>query len=265
MNVDVILPAGGRIGGDFAAETATEIKALLQIGEQTILERTLGALRALDQVGRIVVIGPHELTDHAAAQAADAVLPEAESGPANILRGIEWLHRSNGEQHAERVLIVTTDLPFLTSEAITEFLEYCPHHADICVPVVTRGDIESRFAHKKGVYIPLRDGVWTIGNAFLVNPVALLQNRAHIDRIFAARKSGRKMALLLGPGLIARFLCRRVMVADVVRRCEYILGCSGAAIYNCAPELAFDIDLPEEYRYAIQHMAESHQKNEMYK
>ena len=254
MQIDAILPAGGQLVGAFAAETATEIKALLQIGEQTMLERTLGVLHATGRVGRAVVIGAEELAQHDATRAADAVLPEAETGPANIFRGLEWLYKANGNRHAERVLIVTTDLPFFTAEAVNGLLDACPHDADICVPIITREAVEARFASKVGVYIPLRDGAWTIGNAFLVNPVALLENREHIESIFAARKSQFKMAKLLGPVMIARFLLRRLMVTDVLRRCEQILRCRGAAVYNCAPELAFDIDLLEEYHYAVQHI-----------
>jgi len=254
MQVDVILPAGGRLSGDFARETATEIKALLRFGEETILARTMAVLKATQRVGRIVIIGPDALKNHDATRLADTVLPEGESGPANIFRGLEWLYEANGKNHAERVLIVTTDLPFLTTESITGLLDACPTDADICVPIITREAIEACFGGKMGVYIPLRDGAWTIGNAFLVNPVALLKNRAHIESIFAARKSQFQMARLLGPVLIARFLLRRLAVADVVRRCEQILRCRGAAIYNCAPELAFDVDLPEEYRYAVQHL-----------
>jgi hypothetical protein len=58
----------------------------------------------------------------------------------------------------------------------------------------------------------------------------------------------------LVPLFIARFVCRRLTVPHVQQRCEQILGCTGAAVLDCAPELAFDIDLPDEYRYALQWM-----------
>ena len=91
--IDVILPAGGRIGGGFAAETGVEIKALLPVGGCTILERTLEAARATGRVNRAVIIGPEALKEDPAARGADAVLAEGASGPQNAFRGLEWLPR----------------------------------------------------------------------------------------------------------------------------------------------------------------------------
>ena len=48
--IDVILPAGGRISGEFAAETGVGVKALIEIGGRTVLQRTIDALRATGQV-----------------------------------------------------------------------------------------------------------------------------------------------------------------------------------------------------------------------
>jgi len=103
LKVDAILPAGGRITGVFAQETGTSVKALISPGGPTVLERTLDALRATGHVGRIVVVGPDEVASHPAACAADVVLPESISGPANIFGGLEWLaHVSDGhyDRHA---------------------------------------------------------------------------------------------------------------------------------------------------------------------
>jgi len=256
MKVDAILPAGGRITGDFATEAGAEIKALIAFEGRTLLERTLDTLRATGRVQRAVVIGPGELAGHPASATADAVLPEAESGPANIMRGLEWLHHANDGRHAERVLIVTTDLPFLTPESITGFLDACPPGAAMSLPAIRKEAIEASCPHWAGTYLHLRDGAWTLGCAFLVDPQSIMANREHIERVFNARKSALAMARLLGPLFIARFMCRQLTVGHVQRRCEQILGCTGAAVLDCAPELAFDIDLPQEYRYAVQWMAQ---------
>lgn len=265
---DAVLPAGGRIAGSFAQEAGAEIKALISLHGLTLLERTIDALRATGRIARIVVIGPDELKNHAATRAADVVLSEAESGPANIFRGLQWLHEQsasqpdgtqlngaqlNGLQEAHRVLVVTTDLPFLTPAAINGFLEACPATAEVCVPIIRREAFEARFPDCGGDYVRLRDGEWTMGCAFLLNSVALTRNRLHIERIFEARKSQLAMARLLGPLFIARFLCGRLQVAHIQARCESVLGCTGHAVLGCAPELAFDIDQPEEFRLAVAH------------
>lgn len=252
MKVDVILPAGGRINGDFAAATGITVKALLPLSRKTVLEHTIDVLKATDHVERIVVIGPEEL--QTASHEANALLPEGESGPENIFRGLQWLHDQNQGKHADRVLIMTTDLPFITADAITSFIDVCPRDADVCLPVIAKQEFEATFPGLSGEYVRLRDGEMTLGCAFLVNPVAVARNRVHIDRVFEARKSQLTMARLLGPLFILRFACGRLTVAHIRERCEKLLGCSGAAILGCAPELAFDIDLPAEYEYARQRL-----------
>jgi hypothetical protein len=210
-------------------------------------------LRAAGCVRRIVVIGPGALADHPAARGADAVLPEADSSPGNVLRGLAWLREDDkreGETSSGRVLVVTTDLPFLTPRAILDFLSACPEEADVCVPLLRREAFEARFPASPITYARLRDGERTMACAFLVNPAAIEANRVHLEKIFAARKSEIAMARLLGFPFVARYLTRRLTVAQVERRCGEILGCRGAAVIGAAPELAFDIDRPEEYRYA---------------
>ncbi|HLV81014.1 MAG TPA: NTP transferase domain-containing protein, partial [Chthonomonadaceae bacterium] len=141
--IDVVLPAGGRISGAFARAAGAEIKALIRLEGRTLLCRTLDALRATGRIGRCVVVGPEAARVEALACGADAALPEGETGPENIYRGLEGL-RALAPQPPARALILTTDLPFVTPEAINRFLDACSPDADIAIPIVTRDAFESR-------------------------------------------------------------------------------------------------------------------------
>lgn len=252
--VDVVLPAGGRLSDAFAREAGVQIKALIDLDGRTILRRTVHALRATGRVRHIAVIGPDAALTEAQASGADALLPEGASGPENMLHGLEWARTQGGAEQTSRALIAATDLPFLTAEAIVAFLDACPPHADIVVPVVRAADFETQYPNSSSVYVNLRDGEVTLGCAFLVNPATVLRNRAHLERAFAARKSNLAMAQLLGPVFIAKYLARRLTVADIEHRCQRLLNCVGAAIPGAPVELAYDIDLPEEYAYARTHL-----------
>lgn len=256
MKVDAILPAGGRISGAFAAEAGAVIKALIRFDDRTILEHTIEAVRAVDAVQRVVVIGSPELMQHPAAAGADVVLAEGDTGVDNIYRGLDWLQESHQSAAANQVLILTTDLPFVRAAAIDGFLQACVAERVIHLPIFTRDEIEARFPGLGGSYIRLCDGRWTVGGAFLLDAVALRRNRAHIEKVYATRKSGVAMALQMGPALIVRYLCGLAGVPHVQARCERILGCAGATVRGCAPELAFDIDLIEEYHYAVKWVAQ---------
>ncbi|MGD8239425.1 MAG: NTP transferase domain-containing protein [Armatimonadota bacterium] len=250
--VDAILPAGGRIKWGFAARVGTKMKALIPFEGQTVLERALASVRETGRVRRVVVIGPEEIAAHPAAQGADAVLADTGSAPTNIFRGLECLRTANGGSHADRVLIMTTDLPFVTSEAVSGLLEACPREADISLPVIGRAAFDGRFPGAPRRYARLLDGEWLIGGAALIEPTAIDSNHAHIKRAFAARKSVLALASLLGLRFLVRCIRRRLTVADIERRCEEILRCTGRAVRGCAPELAYDIDWHKDYRYAVE-------------
>ncbi|HZO87279.1 MAG TPA: nucleotidyltransferase family protein [Chthonomonadaceae bacterium] len=247
--VDIVLPAGGRISGEFARIAGTEIKALIHLGGQTLLQRAIEVFRATGRVERIVVVGPEAALAEARAAGVEGAILEGVSGPENFLRGLQWLQEQNGG-HAPRALLSTTDLPFLTPEAINAYLDACPPQADVAVPVITRQAFEARFPGTQNIFVPLREGAITIGCVFLINPETLLNNRPHIERIFQARKSQWQMARLVGWRTVARFATRQLTIRAIEERCGQILGCTGVGVRDCAPELGFDIDLPQEYEYA---------------
>jgi molybdopterin-guanine dinucleotide biosynthesis protein A len=252
MKIDAVLPAGGRISGDLAGESGTHLKALLRFGPDTVLERTLKTLRATGRVRRIAVVGPGEIAGHTE-DLADVVLPETGSGAGNILRGMDWVRGAGDGAHLERVLVVTTDLPFLSPDAITGFLDACPPDMEVCVPVLNRQEFEARFARSASRYVRLRDGEWMIGCASLISHRAVTRNQAAIQRVFAARRSHIGMARLLGPVFVLRFLTGRLTLKHVEAKCLQTLGCSGLGVRGCAPELAFDIDYISDYRDAVAH------------
>lgn len=248
---DVVLPAGGRITGDFAQKAGTGIKALILFDGETILRRTIRALRESECIGRIAVIGPEEALAEARESGADLMLPEGKTGPDNIYRGLDGL--PNVTAH---LLIVTGDMPFLTSEAVRDFLALCPTEVEICIPIVERNAFELRYPNLIRTDTPLHDGNFRLGGVFRVEVSTLRRTRLHLEQMFAARKNNFQMAQLIGIPFIVRYLFRRLTIDQIVARAGEILQCGGAAVRHVPPELAFDIDIPEELAYA-RHFAEA--------
>ena len=271
---DVILPAGGRITGEFAQMAGVDIKALIAFEGKTILRRTIETLRKTGRIRRIVVIGPPAALDEARIAGADGLLTEGASGPDNILAGLKWVEQTTAqaedstpsaerdgtpsaakEAGSKRVLIVTTDLPFLTAPTLTAFLDACPPDADVALPVMTQQAFEARFPGTQNEYVRLADGHFTMGCAFVLNPETLLRNEGHLRALFDARKSQWQMVRLIGIGTGLRFAAGRLSVAHLEARASRIARCKGRAILGMPPELAYDIDLPAEYLYAREHAA----------
>ncbi|MBI1756920.1 MAG: NTP transferase domain-containing protein [Fimbriimonas ginsengisoli] len=246
---DAILPAGATLDEEFAREAGVTSKALIEIGGQTVLERTLRALQASGVVGRTVVIGAEDVRSHPAAGLATVTVEPGNSGPENIYRGLSAL-ASQGDA-PKRVLVVTTDLPFLKPEMIREFVERCPEDGHFCVPLVAQAAFHERFPGTSATFVALKDGVWTTGCVYLIDAEALRLARPHIERVFENRKSKFGMARLLGPVFVFKWLTKSLTVTDVEAKIKSLLGCTGRAIADSPPEFSFDIDYPEDYRYAM--------------
>jgi CTP:molybdopterin cytidylyltransferase MocA len=249
---DVVLPAGGRISGDFARSAGTTIKALIEIDGETILRRMIRVLAETGAARRTIVIGPDEALDEARAAGADMVLGEGDSGPENVFRGLEAsvAQRAGGDH---RVVIAASDLPFLTAAAVEAFVRAAPD-VDIAVPVVRKEDFERAYPKTTSTYVSLREGEITMGCLFLLRPEALLRNRVHLERAFAARKSNLAMAQLIGLPAVIAFALRRLSLDRIEERCRNVLRCSGSAVIGSPAESAFDIDDIADLDYARAHM-----------
>lgn len=244
---DVILPAGGRVDAALATEAGTGVKAMFRFGKETILGRTVRVLNESGLARRIVAIGGDAAQEEARRHGAHG-LSEAHTGPENILAGLKWL-RSQPDP-PKKVLVVTTDLPFLTAELLQRYVAMCPEDKAISVPLISREEWEARFPGSTAMFIRLGDGAWTTGGAFLIDAEALERSMPQIKRVFAQRKSKLGMARLLGPAFVLGLLRKTLTVPQIEAKIQAMLGCSGAAVRGAPPELAYDIDDLEDYAYA---------------
>jgi GTP:adenosylcobinamide-phosphate guanylyltransferase len=250
--VDAILPAGGKLTPDFAEKVGTHSKALIQFDGETILGCTLRALQESGRVRRTVVIGSAEVLGHPDAQLATHRLPEAQTGPDNIFLGISAIESEPNPP--KKVLIVTTDLPFLTGGVINNFLDQVPEGVDIAAPLVHKEEFLGRFPGGPSMFVRLRDGHVTLGCAYIADIQALRKAKPHIDKVFENRKSKMGMARLLGLGFVFKYLTNGLSVGDIEKKIESLLKIKGTAISGAPPELAFDIDYHEDFAYAEQHL-----------
>jgi molybdopterin-guanine dinucleotide biosynthesis protein A len=248
-NLDVIIPAGGKLDEEFARVVNTHSKALVRFDGKTVLETTIEALRGSGKVGRIVLIGSQEVRESVEAQAADALLAEGQTGPENIFRGVDYLLEDPNPP--ERVLICTCDLPFLTPKTIQRFVDSCPVNKDFCVPLISEADYAEAFPQAHATFVNLRDGTYTTGCVYNANIKALRKALHHINQLFMNRKSKIGMARVLGMRFVMLLLTKRLTIRDIEDKVMDLLGCSGAAIPQSPPELAYDIDYVEDYHYAI--------------
>ncbi len=252
MNLAVVITAGGRIARtefalnvprDYSGESRDyPIKALLKTGGRTLLEVVLDAVRATGRAERIVIVGSAEL-QHWLNPPHETLVPELREAHENLIAGL----RAVAEY--PRVLYLTSDLPFVTAEAINRFVDACPPDVQLCYAIARREVFDARFPGSPSTYARLRDGEFVAGCAMMVEPAALLARAEWIRQVAQRRKSLWRLAMLAGWYVLWKYATRQLRVADVERRAEQLLGMRCRAV-ECDPELAYDIDTPQEYEYA---------------
>lgn len=236
------LPEGYDVADGYIEGGGTLLKALIKVGGRTLLEAVLDAARATGRVNYTVVVGssvlqywvkpPHEI-----------VIPEQLDAHENFIAGLQAVAQY------PRVLYLTSDLPFVTAEAVTHFIDACPPDAQLCYAIARREVFDARFPNSPSTYARLKDGEFVAGCAMMVEPAALLERAEWIRQVAQRRKSLWRLALLAGFNVLWKFATRQLTVADVERRAEQLLGMRCRAV-ECDPELAYDIDTPQEYEYA---------------
>ena len=250
---DAVVLAAGRLSPGWAAKEGTKIKALLQVGGRTLLERVLGALRGCAQVERVAVVGPQELLSHPAAAAAHEQVLEVGSGPENLAACVEALKPS------APVICCASDLVHLSSQAIEEFLSRVPEGAEIAY-AFSRADLYAQhYPGLKHMRVRLRGGVYTGGSVQSLDTEAIRRNMPLFNRTFYARKNKLAMAMILGPVFLLRFALGRLSIEEIEAQARRLTGCNARGVLCDNPGLAFDIDKPQHLQWARKMAAQTGQ------
>jgi CTP:molybdopterin cytidylyltransferase MocA len=240
--VKAVITAGGRIDGAFAAAAGTRVKALASIRGQTMLARVIASLRSMG-ASRIAVIGGDEARA-ACASSVDRFVDESPSGAENLLRALRaW------PEDGEPLLYATSDLPYVTPEAIEAFADRVPAGA-LGVPLAEFSDFQRRFPGAPPYGITLARQRVVNGGVFVLPEGSTQRIAAVAARFFDARKRPWRMASLVNPLVLVRFLLHRLSVADLETTAARVLQIPAVAVRRSAPELAYDVDTASEFEYA---------------
>lgn len=242
VTVDALVLAGAPNTGFLSGASDEPYEALIRVAGRPMVEYVLAALRATRKVGRIVVVGPVPELQTALAGFPPGVLEFVQSGGAiveNLKRGMERLSPRG------RVLMVTSDVPFLSARSVEDFLERTTsRNAALYYPIIHRETAEKRFPGVLRTYVTLKEGAFTGGNVILLEPELIERCEPLIRRAVDARKSAWKLARLLGPLFIVKLALKRLSLADIESKLAKVLGFQGAAVVTDHAEIGVDVDKP---------------------
>ena len=234
--VPAVVLAGGRNKPPVAVATGSEFRALTPFQGRPMLDHVIVALSEAESIGEITVVGPIPASDQFQVVADHGGFVE------NIYAGLEALE-------AESVLIVTSDIPFITAESIDGFICHArAEAADIVYPVVAVEQCYKRFPGLKRTAVRLKEGEFTGGNVALVRRDFMEAQRERIARTYALRKSPVKLALMIGLGTALKlagtvaFRKPLLSIPQLESSISRLIGGKARAVVTTYAELATDID-----------------------
>lgn len=245
--VDAVVLAGSPNDGPLKECSPVRYEALIPVGSKTMVEHVVRALLKARNIGRILVVGP--VAELSALLAGERVSVADSAGGIleNIGAGLKFL------DEAKRVLLVTSDIPMLTPEAVDNFFELCGDMSgDLYYPVIGKQVVESKYPATRRTYVKMKEGVFTGGNLFIINPAVFQKCVENGQKIINLRKSPLRLCRLLGLGFVIKFLMRSLTLREAEEKVSQLLGgIKGIVVTSKHPEIGVDVDKPGDYDLAL--------------
>ncbi len=249
MQYDAIILAGGQSASELKKIAPYDNEALIIIGSSPMISYVYRALRASQNVGRIVVSGPVSELRPVLGKDPDLMFVEGgDNAMASFANAVELL---KGEQISESLLILPTDIPFITTAAIDDFIAQSEQYqADFFYPITSKDVNEHKFPGVSRTYVTLQEGTFTGGNLFIIRSRVVDQVMDIAQELVRRRKSPLAMAQLFGLGLVLRYIFKRLSIPAVEKRFGAVTGVTGKALISGYAEVGVDVDKPSDLHLA---------------
>lgn len=227
-----------------AVENGVANKVLIPLAGRPMIEHVLQPLVDNPVINHIVLIG-FDMYEGVGTGANLHCLPGHGSIFDNVMSGFAWL--ADHVPPAHHALVLTGDIPLITRAQIDWFLQACqPLDKDVYWGIVERTTMEKSFPESRRSYLPLVEGRFCNGGLYLARIEAALGRQALIGQLIEQRKHVFRQLWMLGPGVIVKFLLRRLRLADLVAVMERLLRVRGEVIPLPFAETGMDVDKPHQ-------------------
>lgn len=173
--------------------------------------------------------------------------------PGSMIENVsKALHLTNDPR--DYLLLATCDIPFLTSEAVDDFLRKCQSGADLYYPIVEKRLHERRFPGIQRTYVKLKEGTFTGGNLAVLRPSAMIPVLNRVERILELRKNPLALSAELGFRFVMLMLFSKLAgtltIPKLEQRIAELFQMKAEAVISAFPEIANDIDKPDDLEWA---------------
>ena len=243
MAVTAVVLAGSRPGTDpFAQRYGTDLKALIPVGGEPMVQRPVTALLASANVDSIRVLAqqPERVREVLPADLRISVEESGETIAATLERlcvdpDLQW-----------PILVTTADHALLTPEMVADFLAKAAG-ADVAIGIVSRDALMKRLPQTQRTWLKFRGGAYSGANLFLLGGPKI---RSTLE-LWRSNEQNRKKAwrmlltlgLFAGLGALLRLRTLQQTLDSVGRK----LNLNIRAVELSDPLAAVDVDKPADH------------------
>ncbi|MDN5331028.1 MAG: hypothetical protein PWP45_253 [Tepidanaerobacteraceae bacterium] len=238
-----ILAGSGKC--DKFKEKDESTKALIKINGREMISYILDALKKLDYIEKIVVVGPKEKLGPLLKNYKVDVVDEGAELIDNVMKGLECF------SDEDEVLILNSDIPMITPEALDDFVKRAEKlDADFAYPIIPKEDTEKKYPGAKRTYVRVKEGTFTGGNVAIVKAGSAKRCLERARNFFLYRKSPWKLAGILGIPIVLKFLLGRLTITEIEKRVFELFGIKARAVISRFPEIGSDVDKESDLELA---------------
>ncbi|MGI6434042.1 MAG: nucleotidyltransferase family protein [Syntrophomonadaceae bacterium] len=256
MKYDAIILAGGQSASELKKIAPYDNEALIIIGNSPMICYVYRALRASQNVGRIIISGP--VKDLRVILGKEPGLLFVEGGDSAVDSFANAVAALKEQEMSASLLVMPTDIPFITTSAIDDFIIQSErYNADFFYPLTSREVNESKFPGVSRTYVKLREGTFTGGNLFIIRSRVIDKVMNMAAELVKRRKSPLAMARLFGLGLVIQYFFKRLSIPAVEKRFAEVMGITGKAVISGYAEVGVDVDKPSDLQLAQTYLSGS--------
>lgn len=240
---DAIVLAGGKSKG--AGIGNGEYEALLNIGGRPMLYFVVDALKKSEKIDEIFVVGAVEVLSKTQLSGKVSFVSNGCTIMESVRNGMASLSGNR------KVLIVATDIPFLTAEAIDDFLMQCESmNRDFYYPIIEKSCCKAKFPRCQRTFVKIIDGTFTGGNIFLVNPKVIDKCIDLANKMVEDRKKPWRLAKKFGVIFLLKFIIGKLTLTKIEQHFLELTGIDGTVIRSNYAEIGMDVDKTTDLQVA---------------
>jgi len=238
---NALVLAGAKGKGPLEIAANVKNKALIMINDKPIIEYIIDALNNSKNIDKVLVVGPRDELYPYIGKKVQEILEPGNSILENMEIGLNYFNSENN------LLLLASDIPLITSQAIDEFIKKCvEREAYVGYPIITKENIIKKYPETIRTYVNMKEGTFCGGNIAFFKPEVFFQKRELIKELYNNRKATWKYVKILGLKFILKFLFKTLTLDEIEKRLTKILGYKSIAVMVSYPEIMIDLDKPSD-------------------